>query len=208
LRVLAASVVLNVAAGHAEASDEHDVPHAALAEGLARDLNQPPGGERPVSWSDRARELLDTKARDATIELFFQVQLATLEGQPTTLQIGRQLPRVTGATMSQRGMMNSVTYQNHGVMAELIPVVQSDGGVLVGIQFEATSPGAEDEGAPLAVTAEGQQVRAPTTETATVKTTVLARPGETVVVADQCHHRAGKLVEFFVLLEAEVAEAK
>lgn len=209
LRLLAASVILNAAASHAdEAEVPADTPHGSLAEGLARDLSQPPAGERSASWSDRAREQLDAKARDAAIELFFQVQVAAVENSPTSLQIGRRLPRVTGTTTSPRGMMNSVTYENFGAMLEAIPRIESDGRILVAIQLESSSPGTEEEGTPLAVTGEGQQVRAGTTETMTLKTTVRAAPGETLVVADQCYHRAGKLVEFFVLLEAELATAQ
>lgn len=209
LRVLAASVVLNAAASHTvEAGAPADTPHGSLAEGLARDLSQPPAGERSASWSDRARELLDAKARDAAIELFFQVRVAATENTPASLQIGRRLPRVTSTTMSQRGTMNAVTYENFGAVLEAIPRVESDGRILVAIQLESSGPGAEEEGTPLAVAGEGQQIRAGTTETATLKTTVRAAPGETLVVADQCYHRAGKLVEFFVLLEAELAAAQ
>ena len=132
-------------------------------------------------------------------------ELTTLGNQPARLQMGRREPRVSGRTVTAKGTMNSVTFEDVGTQLKLTPRVGPDEVVTLEVDVEDSRLGPEEEGVVIATDSEGKTLRMAGTQTLTCETTLSIRSGQTVTLAGM--GRGGETEKkCVVLVTAEVVK--
>ena len=132
-------------------------------------------------------------------------QIMTLDNQPAFLQIGQRVPRITGANVSSRGRTNSVTFEDMGLSLGLTPRIDAEKGlVTMEIDFEKSHLGPEEEGAPLATSPDGEQIRLPRVETVTAQATVKGRSGQALMLGGLVHESEFGWRELSIILTPHI----
>jgi hypothetical protein len=169
---------------------------------LVERLDQRPGlvlldveiGEAPIEAKPGETPNTDAKAtsarpssfrlleRPAKMEITAHARLTTLDNQPAFVQLGQRMPMISGVTRSSMGgSMNSITFQNVGLILGVTPRICPDGTVTMQIDVEQSQLGPENEGTPMSSTGD-RVVRSPRTDAATVQTTVDVPDGKTIIL--------------------------
>jgi hypothetical protein len=65
--------------------------------------------------------------RPAKMEITGHVRLTTLDNQPSYVQMGSRVPRVTGVSVTAAGAMQSTSMENVGLLVGVTPRISSDG---------------------------------------------------------------------------------
>lgn len=133
-----------------------------------------------------------------------RMQLATVENQKASVQIGEHAPVVMGRQsrgFPGEGAQNVTNLVNVGTTVEALPQIAGDGSIMIGLTVERSwlEPAAADGGdAPPPL---------PSHRTCTLnsKTTVRAVPGEPTLVAAQSSAAEGKDSQFWIVLKASAS---
>jgi len=109
--------------------------------------------------------------------------LVTLENLQGRVQVGQQVPRITGSTQSTNGggVQNSVEDVDVGVIVEMTPRVSPDGMIVMFVNATKSALATGAAGIPVAVDAAGNPVVQQPINSTSAQTTVMARSGQTVV---------------------------
>ncbi|MBN2477152.1 MAG: hypothetical protein JXB62_21270 [Pirellulales bacterium] len=116
------------------------------------------------------------------LEVLARPQVMTLDNQPAYIQVGERVPRITSATISEAGQVNSVTLTDVGLILGVTPRISPDGLVVMEIDAEKSKLGTEAEGIPVTISATGEVVRSPRIKITLAQTTVSAVSGQTIVL--------------------------
>jgi general secretion pathway protein D len=108
-------------------------------------------------------------------------QLMALDGQQGTVQVGQEVPTVTGVNQTTFGQTNTIVYKNVGLILNLIPRISPDGLVVMQISAEKSQLSPE-QGVPIGFSTGGQVLNAPIIDTTRALTTISALSGQTVVL--------------------------
>jgi general secretion pathway protein D len=107
-------------------------------------------------------------------------QITVLDNQPATLEVGDQVPYLTqqasylqGGTTAGTPIVNSVAYQETGVILRVIPRINSGGLVTLDIAQEVSEP----------VTTTSSGIDSPTFSDRVIKSRVVAQDGQTIGLA-------------------------
>jgi type II secretory pathway component GspD/PulD (secretin) len=134
-----------------------------------------------------------------------RLQLATIENERASVQVGEHAPVVTGRTsrggFGGDGAQNVTTVVNVGTTVEAMAQVAADDSIVIGLTVERSwlEPVANDrDDAPPPL---------PSHRTCTLnsKTTVRAVPGEPTLVAAQSSAAEGKHSQFWIVLKASAS---
>jgi general secretion pathway protein D len=159
----------------------------------------------------RIREL----EKSGRLEVLNHVKLTTLENQPAVVQVGERAPVVTGVSYTRPPSRTSgspysgprtqnVSFQEVGLMVNVVPRVTSDGLVVVELDItksrltrpEPQRPSGEGEDtAPLGI---------PRTVTTTAKTTVSIADGQTVVIDAVSERSTSEQSELLIIATARI----
>jgi hypothetical protein len=165
-----------------------------LAEVPAGDQSGPtgPNPDAKGSGADRT-EPLRPAALPKGSEILAEGELTTLENQPAYLRVGRREARVVGSSVSQMGIVNSVTFENVGTKIGLTPRVAADRTVAVQVDLEDSRLGPREAGVVIMAPDKGEPVRTPNVEMLSVQTTVRIADGKTVVIGGMAREsKSGK----------------
>jgi len=183
-----------------------DMRHGEAAKG---DASDPPGDPKA---------LIQQLEKAGKLDCLTRVQLTTVEGQKASLRVGQRAARIVG---SQRiggggfgggggggfggggggvGQVNSITFENVGLMLGVTPQIRRDGLVVMSIDIERSQLGPAEEGPVISKPADGEAIRAAPTETLTTQTTIGARSGQGVVVGMQQTKRQGRQSELLIIV--------
>jgi Flp pilus assembly secretin CpaC len=178
-----------------------DMRHGEAAKG---DASDPPGDPKArIQQLDKAGKL-DSLTR---------VQLTTVEGQKASLKVGQRAARIVG---SQRiggggfggggggGQVNSITFENVGLMLGVTPQIRRDGLVVMSIDIERSQLGPAEEGPVISKPADSEAIRAAPTETLTAQTTISARSGQSVIVGLQQTKQQARQSELLIIVTPEL----
>lgn len=176
--VLVAEVVIG-------ASDQPDrsisVSHQSIGD-LAAKLDQRPG-----------------------LRILARPRLATMEGQPTSLTLGRREPRVARTSRSA-GRSSSGSRDDLGLTLGVSTRVGPDGLVTMEIDLEKSHPGADEEGIVVAAAKQGEPVRTPPVRTFKAQTAVSVADGQTAILAGIAAGGGPHPIELILLVSPRIAK--
>ena len=180
-----------VIGGPPDAVDEvrklaEQLDHPAVMVRVEFVLVEVPAGDQRAATGPKpdakAPEALCPDAMPKGSEILVRAELTTLDNQPAHLQVGRRTPRITGGSISQMGMVNSVTLENLGTNIGVTPRVGADRTVVMEVELEDSRFGPREEGVAVSLPARGEPLRTPNIETLTTQTTVKIADGKTVII--------------------------
>ena len=121
------------------------------------------------------------KTRNA-LRVLSKPQIVTLENLQGRIQVGQQVPRITGSNQTQIGgaIQNTVVDTPVGVILEMTPRVSPDGMIVLFVNAVKSSLDATGAGVPVAVGQDGTPVLQQAINTTSAQTTIMARSGQTV----------------------------
>lgn len=115
------------------------------------------------------------------LEVLARPQIMTLDNQPSFIQVGQRVPRISGSSINTIGQSNSIVLENVGLILGVTPRVSPEGLVVMEIDAERSELGSVDEGIPVAFSG-NQVIRSPVTNLTMAQTTVSAADGETIIL--------------------------
>lgn len=131
--------------------------------------------------SDAVSVLLRALQEKRRLEVLSRPQLMALDGQPGYVQVGQDVPTVTGVNQNTFGQTNTINYRQVGLILQVIPRISPDG--LIVMQINANkSQVSSDPGIPISISTGGQVVTAPRIDVSQAITTVSALSGQTVIL--------------------------
>ncbi|MFW6170660.1 MAG: secretin N-terminal domain-containing protein [Planctomycetota bacterium] len=151
--------------------------------GLGRQNDQLGFGGLVLSASSRnISVLIRAMQEDRQLRILSRPVIRTMDNQPSFIQVGQRVPRITGTTVGTFGQSNQIDLENVGLILGVTPRISPDGRVAMEIDAEKSKVGPEDEGIPVGTSPEGTVVRSPRVDTITAQATVSVADGETVVL--------------------------
>jgi hypothetical protein len=106
----------------------------------------------------------------------------TLDNQIAFVQVGAQVPRIQGSTITQFGVSNQVVDVQVGIILQVTPRTSPDGLIVMQVNATKSAVGPDSTGIPVAVDQNGNVIRSPQILLTTAQTTVSARSGQTIVI--------------------------
>jgi general secretion pathway protein D len=120
--------------------------------------------------------VLDALSTITKVQVLSSPQLMVLNNQTATLQVGDQVPilsqQAVGVTTSLGSVVNSIVYQNTGVILRVTPRINRGGEVMMDISQEVSDVSATTS----------SSIDSPTIEQRKISTTVAVQDGETVAL--------------------------
>jgi general secretion pathway protein D len=130
--------------------------------------------------------LLRALQDEGRVQILSRPQVMTMHNQPAYVQVGANVARPAGTTISNGVSQQNVTYEDTGLILSILPLINDDGIIVMGIEAERSALGAEsDQNATTissGVAGSGPIVIKPLNRTK-ASTTISARDGQTVVFA-------------------------
>jgi type II secretion system protein D len=139
--------------------------------------------------SDAVSVLLRALQEKRRVEVLSRPQLMALDGQPGQVQVGQDVPTVTGVSLNQFGQTNNIIYRSVGLILQVRPRISPDGLVVMEIFANKSEVGPESEGIPISFSTTGVPLRAPRFEVSAAQTTVSALSGQTVILGGLIQNR-------------------
>jgi type II secretion system protein D len=132
--------------------------------------------------SDAVSILLRALQEKRRLEVLSRPQLMALDGQPGQVQVGQDVPYVSGITLNEFGQTNNILYRSVGLILQVRPRISPDGLVVMEIFANKSEVGPESEGIPVSFSTTGVPLRSPRFEVSAAQTTVSALSGQTVIL--------------------------
>src|SRR5262249_33011919 len=92
------------------------------------------------------------------------------------------VPYVTSSSQTNFGIQNQVSFQNVGILLQVIPRTSPDGLIVMQISAEKSQLSSDAEGVPTFISSTGQIIRSPQIFIDTAQTVVSAQSGQTVIL--------------------------
>lgn len=140
------------------------------------------GGLVLSASSENVTFLLRALQESRRLEVLSRPQILTLDNQQAFIQVGQRVPRIVSSTINQVGSQNSVALENVGLIVGVTPRISPENNVVMEIDAEKSKLGAESEGIPISISADGSVIRSPRIDTITAQATVSAGSGETIIL--------------------------
>lgn len=140
------------------------------------------GGMVLSASSESVSVLIRALQQKRRLDVLSRPQVMALDNQAAFIQVGQQVPTITGTSVTQNTQVNSVSFTNTGLILLVRPRISPDGQVVMEINAEKSDVGPESEGIPISVSASGQVIRSPRINTTRAQTTVSAADGQTIIL--------------------------
>ena len=140
------------------------------------------GGMVLSASSEAVSVLIRALQQNRRLDVLSRPQVMALDNQAAFIQVGQQVPTITGTSVTQNTQVNSVSFTNTGLILLVRPRISPDGQVVLEINAEKSDVGPESEGIPISVSASGQIIRSPRINTTRAQTTVSAADGQTIIL--------------------------
>ncbi|HIM30184.1 MAG TPA: general secretion pathway protein GspD [Planctomycetes bacterium] len=142
-------------------------------------------GGMVLSAGNESVNILVRAMQDAgRLQVLSKPQIMALNNQLAFIQVGAQVPRITGVSVSPQGGSQNLTEDVPvGMLLRIQPRINDDGLVVMIIDVERSEVGPAGSGIPIAIGENGQVINSPQIFTTTAQTTVSAQDGQTVVFA-------------------------
>jgi type II secretion system protein D len=173
----------NSAEAASVATRDHFAPQVLSSFGVSRTNNDLGYGGLVISGgNDEVSILIRALQDDRRVDILSRPQVMTLDNQPAFIQVGQRVPRITSSQVVEGAVINSTTLENVGIILGVTPRISPDGLVVMEIDAEKSRLGAEEDGIPISISANGQVIRSPIIDTIVAQTTVSAVSGQTVIL--------------------------
>lgn len=131
--------------------------------------------------SDSVNVLVRALAARRNVHILSRPQIRTVDNQLAQILVGREVPVITGVTVSDNGLAQPQIRQDEsGIILTVQPRVSPDGTIVMETVAEKSEYGTD--GVPLFVDSTGQSFVSPIKDVITVSTTVAVPNGQTVVL--------------------------
>ena len=143
-------------------------------------------GGMVLSAASESVNILVRALQDANrLEILSRPQVMTLDTVAAFVQVGSQVPRITGVTggSSISGQQIATADVPVGLIMRVQPRTNQDGLILMDVQVERSNIGDINSGIPVGFSANGDVIRSPIINTTRAETRVSAYDGQTVVFA-------------------------
>jgi type II secretory pathway component GspD/PulD (secretin) len=135
--------------------------------------------------SESVSILLRALQDEGRLQILSRPQIMTMHNQPAYVQVGANVARPGESTISAGVAQQSVIYENTGLILSILPLINDDGVIVMGIEAERSALGSElDPNAQDIPTGVNNQiVTIKPLNISKASTTISARDGQTVVFA-------------------------
>lgn len=140
------------------------------------------GGLVLTASSESVNVLLRALEQSSRAQVISRPQVQTLDNQIAFVQVGAQVPRIQGSTITQFGVSNQVVDVQVGIILQVTPRTSPDGLIVMQVNATKSAVGPDATGIPVAVDQNGNVIRSPQILLTTAQTTVSARSGQTIVI--------------------------
>lgn len=143
------------------------------------------GGLVMSASSESISVLLRALQENRRLDVLSRPQVMTLDNQPAFIQVGQQVPYITGIAnpSNTTGTTNfSTDLLDVGIILTVIPRISPDGLVVMEIDATKSAVGPDEEGIPISIAPNGDVIRSPRIDTQRAQTTVMAASGQTVIL--------------------------
>jgi type II secretory pathway component GspD/PulD (secretin) len=117
------------------------------------------------------------------------IRLTTLDGQTATSITGMDQPVIQGTSISDAGFSNSIQYRATGTIVRATPLIDSDGLIQVGLNYESSSVENSD-GVVMAELKDQDPILAPLIVRKTTTTVARLQNGKAALVSSDAEHDA------------------
>ncbi|MFO0948178.1 MAG: secretin N-terminal domain-containing protein [Planctomycetota bacterium] len=107
---------------------------------LGRNSNLGYGGFVFSASSESVSVLIRALAQERRLEVLSRPQIMTVDNQEAFIQVGQQIPLITDSVIqAQGGVVNTVTYQDVGIILQVLPKINPDGSVVMQVNPEISA---------------------------------------------------------------------
>lgn len=142
------------------------------------------GGLVMSASSESISVLLRALQENRRLDVLSRPQVMALDNQPAFVQVGQQVPYITGIDNAGiTGTTNFATdFVDVGIILTVIPRISPDGMVVMEIDATKSAVGPIEQGTPISIAPNGDVIRSPRIDTQRAQTTVMAASGQTVIL--------------------------
>ena len=145
---------------------------------LATDFILPQQGFTYLLSGDEFQANLSLFATEGKLKVLATPRILVLDNQTASINVGKEVPRVTNSQINELGnTVNTVTYENIGIMLEVTPHINPDGLVTMVVTPEISEVASEAESVEIT-----PGVNSPTFTVNRASTSVAVRNGTTIAI--------------------------
>jgi general secretion pathway protein D len=142
------------------------------------DFPLPTTGFSYLLTGDEFQAALNAFAQEGNLKILATPRILVLDNETATINVGKRVPIVTNTTINQLGnAVNTVAYENVGILLDVTPQINPDGLVTMLVAPEISDVASEAESVQISDT-----VNSPTFNVNAAETRVAVRNGTTVVI--------------------------
>ncbi|MDO5581154.1 MAG: secretin N-terminal domain-containing protein [Planctomycetia bacterium] len=150
--------------------------------GMGRTSSAVDFGGLVLSASSRSVEVtLRALQQKNRLRILSRPQITAMDNQQAFILVGKRVPRVQSANMTNYGVSSSVADANVGLILLVTPRVSKEGRVIMEIGAEKSSIAGDNEAIPV-FSSDGEVIKSPSINTIQAMTAVSAQDGETVML--------------------------
>lgn len=138
--------------------------------------------------------LLRALEQRTRVEVLSRPQIMTIDRLTAEVQVGQIVSRITGNTITNGISQLNLTDVDVGIILNVTPEVSPDGMITLSVNATRSQLGNEEDGTPVSVNEFGEVIRSPPIDIQTMQTSVIARSGQTVVLAGLITSRQADLM--------------
>ncbi len=117
------------------------------------------------------------------IQILSRPSLLTIDNNIANVQVGQQVPRIGGSTLSNTGTQQSITDVPVGLLMQIQPRTNQDGLINMIVAIQKSFLGPIADGVPIGVDALGNPILSPIINITQAQTRVTAYDGQTVILS-------------------------
>ena len=117
------------------------------------------------------------------IQILSRPSLLTIDNNIANVQVGQQVPRIGGSTLSNTGTQQSITDVPVGLLMQIQPRTNQDGLINMIVAVQKSFLGPIADGVPIGVDALGNPILSPIINITQAQTRVTAYDGQTVILS-------------------------
>jgi type II secretory pathway component GspD/PulD (secretin) len=167
-------------------SREHLAGQALSALGLGRSSAIPGvgyGGLVLSAANESINVLIRALEQEGRLQVLSRPQIMALNNQQAFIQVGADVSRITGTTITNGIVQNNIADVETGLILRIQPLINDDGVIVMDIDAERSNLGDVEDGTVIGTDAQGNPIISPPINRTTAQTTISCKSGQTVVFA-------------------------
>ncbi len=141
------------------------------------------GGLVLAAGSESVSVLLRALASTRRVDILSRPQIRTLDNQLAVIQVGQEVPIVSGFNQTALGANPIVEVRQAGIILQVVPRISPDGRVVMDVAAERSTYLPEDQGVTIfSDTTTGRTIKAPRKDISTARASVSVANEQTVVL--------------------------